>query len=319
MCNRVSDIVEFRGDKLFNGAVNIEWFTSDESKARLASQAFVFHGPKYHGVRQEDIGDGHSHKLIDTANFANAVIQRCYGLEEQPFTLAIAGYGTGKSHLGLTLASLISDPSGENAAAILAGIEAADPDIAQNIRLKLKEASRPCLAVALNGMRGFDLSAEITRQVTAILKKDGYPTTMLDELRPRFGQAISLIQMSNDSVKDELIQATHIDSIDILIQALENHDEQLYARVYEFFADRGMPIRALSGETVRDVVDIIVREYCGDGKPYHSLLILFDEFGKYTEFATERSQIAGSGALQDLFEAVQDNSNFVCFCGVHSI
>ena len=315
MGNRVADIVEFRGDKLFNGAVNIEWFTSDESKAQSASQAFVFHGPKYHGVRQEDIGDAHSHQLIDTANFANAIIQRCYGVEDQPFTLAIAGYGTGKSHLGLTLASLISDPSGENAETILSGIEAADPDIAHKIRLRLKEASQPCLAVTLNGMRGFDLSAEITRQVTAILKKDGHPTTMLDELRPRFGQAISLIQMSNDSVKDELIQATHIDSIDILIQALENHDEQLYARVYEFFAHRGMPIRALSGETVRDVVDIIVREYCGDGKPYHSLLILFDEFGKYTEFATERSQIAGSGALQDLFEAVQANSNSVCFVG----
>ncbi len=76
-----------------------------------------------------------------------------------------------------------------------------------------------------------------------------------------------------------------------------------------------MPIRALSGETVRDVVDIIVREYCGDGKPYRSLLVLFDEFGKYTEFATERSQIAGSGALQDLFEAVQTNLNSVCFVG----
>jgi hypothetical protein len=121
--------------------------------------------------------------------------------------------------------------------------------------------------------------------------------------------------MSNDSVKNELILATHIDSIDILIQALENHDERIYVQVYEFFAERGMPIRALSGETVRDVVDIIVREYCGDGKPYRSLLILFDEFGKYTEFATERSQIAGSGALQDLFEAVQTNLNSVCFVG----
>ena len=315
MPDLLADVVEFRGDKLFNGAVNIEWFTSDEPKAQSASQAFVFHGPQYHGVRQEDIGDSHSHKLIDTANFANAVIQRCYGAEDQPFTLAIAGYGTGKSHLGLTLASLVSDPSGDNADQILSGLEAAAPDIALNIRLKLKEASRPCLAVALNGMRGFDLSAEITRQVTSILKQNGHPTTMLDELRPRFGQAISLIQMSNESVKDELILATHVDSIDTLTQALENHNEQLYAQVYEFFADRGMPIRALSGETVRDVIDIIAREYCGDGKPYHSLLILFDEFGKYTEFATERSQIAGSGALQDLFEAVQDNSNSVCFVG----
>ncbi len=89
MGNRVADIVEFRGDKLFNGAVNIEWFTSDASKAQLASQAFVFHGPQYHGVRQEDIGESHSHQLIDTANFTNAVIQRCYGGEEQPLPLPL--------------------------------------------------------------------------------------------------------------------------------------------------------------------------------------------------------------------------------------
>jgi len=315
MVDLLSDIIEFRGDRLFNGAVNIEWFTSDESKAEIASEAFVFHGPKYHGVLQEDIGGDHSHQLIDTASFTQSIIQRCSGFEDQPFTLAIAGYGTGKSHLGLTLANLVSDPHGKNADRILAALESADRNIAKNIRLNLREMSQPCLAVALNGMRGFDLSAEITRQVTTVLKKDRHVTTMLDELRPRFGQAVSLIQMSNESVKKELLVATDSDSIETLTETLEQHDERMYAQVYDFFAARGMPIRALSGESVRDVVDIIVREYCGKGKPYSSLVILFDEFGKYTEFATERSQIAGSGALQDLFEAVQANSSVVSFVG----
>ena len=313
MVDLLTDIIEFRGDRLFNGAVNIEWFTSDESKAEIASEAFVFHGPRYHGVRQEDIGGDHSHQLIDTASFTQSIIQRCSGFEDQPFTLAIAGYGTGKSHLGLTLANLVSDPHGKRAETILAALESADRNIAKNIRLNLREMSQPCLAVALNGMRGFDLAAEITRQITTILKRNGHATTMLDELRPRFGQAVSLIKMSNESVREELLVATNADSIEVLTGALEQHDERLYAQVYDFFAVRGMPIRALSGESVRDVVDIVVREYCGKGKPYRSLIILFDEFGKYTEFATERSQIAGSGALQDLFEAVQANSSAVCF------
>ena len=50
---------------------------------------------------------------------------------------------------------------------------------------------------------------------------------------------------------------------------------------------------------MRDVLDVAVREYCGKGKPFRSLVILFDEFGRYTELATVRSHIAGSGALQD--------------------
>jgi hypothetical protein len=44
-------------------------------------------------------------------------------------------------------------------------------------------------------------------------------------------------------------------------------------------------------------------------------LILFDEFGRYTEFATTRRQIAGSGVLQDLFEGIQSNSSHASFVG----
>ncbi|MFH1007900.1 MAG: hypothetical protein V1800_10440, partial [Candidatus Latescibacterota bacterium] len=104
-------------------------------------------------------------------------------------------------------------------------------------------------------------------------------------------------------------------SVQDLLTGLDQHDEQTYAKVHDFFAARGMPIRALTGESVRDVIDVAVREYCGKGKPYRCLLVLFDEFGKYTEFATVRSQIAGSGVLQDLFEAIQANANNTCFVG----
>ena len=315
MAKHLNDIVRFRGDLLFNGAVNISWFSSDESKAKDASEAFVFHGPKYHGVQQEDVGNLHGHKLIDTANFARSVIRRCYGMEDQPFTLAIAGYGTGKSHLGLTLASLVSAPKGKTARNILSAIESADVDIGADIQLILKETAQPCLAVALNGMQGFDLSAEITKQIVRTLNKDGHDSKSLDDLRPRFGQAATLVRMSNESVISALLITTEADSIDVLIQKLEQQDERAYAQVHEFFAARGMPIRALSGESVKDVIDIAVKEYCGPGKPYRSLLILFDEFGKYTEFATVKSQIAGSGVLQDLFESIQANSNNACFVG----
>ncbi len=315
MPQRLNDIVRFRGDRLFNGAVSISWFGTDESKTKAASEAFVFHGPKYHGVQQEDVGSGHGHRLMDTASLARAVVRRCYGLEDQPFTLAIAGYGTGKSHFGLTLGSLVSAPDGGIAQNVLSAIEAADSDIGGDIRVLLQEAQQPCLAVALNGMQSFDLTAEITKQIVRTLKADGLDPKPLDDLRPRFGQASSLIRMSNEGVVKELETACDATSVDDLLTGLDQHDEQTYAKIHDFFAARGMPIRALTGESVRDVIDVTVREYCGKGKPYRCLLVLFDEFGKYTEFATVRSQIAGSGVLQDLFEAIQANANSTCFVG----
>jgi hypothetical protein len=315
MSHRLGDISRFRGDRLFNGAVSIDWFGADPARSRSASEAFVFHGPQYHGVQQDDVGTAHGHRLMDTASFARAVVRRCYGEEDQPFTLAIAGYGTGKSHLGLTLATLLAEPGGDTSAPVLSALEAADNDIGREVRALLNETRQPCLVVAINGMQSCDLTAEITRQIARDLKSRGLDSKPLDDLRPRFAQAASLIRMSNEGVVGDLLAECEIASVDDILQGLEQQDEAVYSKIHGFFASRGMTIRALTGESVRDVIDVAVREYCGKGKPYRSVVILFDEFGRYTEFATVRSQLAGSGVLQDLFEAVQAHPNAACFVG----
>jgi hypothetical protein len=317
MTKLLRDIVIFRAEKLFNGAVNIAWFETDAVKASAASSAFVFHGPAYHGVFQTDVGISHGHRLQDTASFVRAICRRCYGLEDQPFTLAIAGYGTGKSHLALTLGTLLADPVGPQADRILSGIEVADQGIAVDIKTMIAETQRPCLVVALNGMQSFDLAAEVFRQIVHQIKKHGLDTRLLDELRPRFAQASSLIRMAegNKDVIDELLVACDAESVDDVLRKLEEQDDAIYGEVYKVLASRNIKISVLGGESVRDVIDVASREYCGVGKPFKSLIILFDEFGRYTEFATVKSHVAGSGVLQDMFEAIQGNAGKVCFVG----
>ena len=68
MSTCLGDIVRFRDDKLFQGAVDISWFYRDRDKAREAARTFVFHGPRYHAVRQQE--GYHEHRLTDTATFA---------------------------------------------------------------------------------------------------------------------------------------------------------------------------------------------------------------------------------------------------------
>ena len=109
----LKDIVRFRGDRLFDGAANLSWFWDDVEKSHQAAESFVFHGPQYHGVQQSDIGISHGHQLQDTATFTKNIVNTCYGDKGQPFTLAIAGYGTGKSHLALTIANLLSNPDSD--------------------------------------------------------------------------------------------------------------------------------------------------------------------------------------------------------------
>ena len=121
--------------------------------------------------------------------------------------------------------------------------------------------------------------------------------------------------MSSVTIVEELLQACGVEGTAALCDALDLHDEEVYACVHDFFASKGMPIRALGGESAKDLIDVIVREYCGAGKAFGRLVVLFDEFGRFTEFATIRSQVAGSGVLQDLFEGIQRNSDSVTFAG----
>lgn len=313
--NRLQEVVSFRDDRLFDGAIDLEWLIKDKPRAIAAAESFVFHGPTYHGVTQQDVGTSHGHHLIDTATFTLNIIRRCNGSDDQPFTLAIAGYGTGKSHLAVTLASLLSDPFGKESEIILSNIEMTDAAIGKNVRQSLNDLQGPALVISLNGMGNYDLASEFTRQVMIQLHERGIDSKALDDLRPRFNMASNLIQyIPEDEVKD-LTSEFGITSKSDLVEKLLQHDEIIYGKVYEYFANKGIPIKAIGDETVKDVLETICREYCGDGKPFSQVVVLFDEFGRYAEFATVRSQIAGSGVLQHLFEGIQSNSAKATFVG----
>ncbi|MCC5851096.1 MAG: hypothetical protein JJU29_23650 [Verrucomicrobia bacterium] len=317
MTVKLKDVANFRGDRLFDGAVNIDWLEQDEKRSNSAATSFVFHGPEYHGVVQSEVGNAHGHHLQDTATFARDIVRRCYGIESQSFTLAIAGYGTGKSHFALTLAELLRQPDGETAEAILSGLEVADPSAGFEIRNLLTETNHPCLVVALNGMQNFDLAAQVTRQIISQVKSQGLDTRALDALRPRFSQAASLVQMAmtNPEVAAELKDACMLSDIKQILEKLQQQDDSIYSKVHDVLSSKNIKISALGGESVRDVIDVTAREFCGDGKPYKSLVVLFDEFGRYTEFAAGKSHITGSGALQSLFEGIQNNTQSSCFIG----
>ena len=102
---RFGDLLEFRKDIFFDGAVQIDWFYNKE-KATLVAENFVFHGSEYHGAT-----GGSDSNLRDTVSFVQEISEKINNeYPNNPLTLAIATYGTGKSHLGVTLAELFSGP-----------------------------------------------------------------------------------------------------------------------------------------------------------------------------------------------------------------
>jgi len=315
---KLSDIVKFRGDLLFNGAVQIEWFESAPDLSAQAVKHFVFHGPEYHGVSQADITVSDDHTLIDTASFTREILGAINDRDRQgnPFALAIAGYGTGKSHLGLTLSSLLSSPEGESASAILDNLESADPGICSQVSGILNESNKPYLVLAINGMNNFDLAGELSRQVLARVREMGADPSPIEQLQPRFQTALGFLNVVSDSVLNELTDALNGLSKAEIAERLEVQDESVFVRVAAFFEQRSMPIVAVGRESIQELLDVTCSSYCGSDGPFRELVIIFDEFGRYAEFATLKSQVAGSGVLQQLFEGVQKNSEKALFLGL---
>lgn len=307
---RLHEVVSFRRDLLFSGAVELGWLETQRELARRAAEHFAFHGPRYHGV----VGDGFAapdHQLVDTATFTLDLLLRLTGWRPgEPFTLAVAGYGTGKSHFGVTLASLLGNPRSQLAERILSNLWSADEDIGERVRSILSELHQPFLVVALNGMKNFDLTAEVVRQVMAALRENDQDTSPLEELRPRFRQAAAFVsnERSFDAFREEFQREFGAGCRrEEILERLAQHDEEAFRGVAAVVERVGLSVRAVGQESLHDFLRVVGETYCGEGKPFAGVLIIFDELGRYMEFAVARPHLAGSGALQQLYEGVQAN------------
>ena len=309
------EFVTFREDLLFDGAVQVDWFEQDRSQSEFAAEHFVFHGPDYHGVRQGDLDQGSMHKLVDTASFVAEIMEGFTSVSaSKPFRIAIAGYGTGKSHLALTLAHLLDAPSSSTSIKVSANIAAACKNAGERIQDIPK--AQPHLVVIINGMNDFDLAGELTRQIVLRLNVHGLDAAPIEALRPRFKVAERLLDSAFfETIKTRLAEVLpKLDKASI-IEGLQQHDEGVFSDVSKVLDEHDMSVSSLGRESIQELISTVCEKYCGKGKPFLGFTILFDEFGRYLEFATQRSQVAGAGAVQQLFEGVQANSELSCFVG----
>lgn len=313
---KFSDLVVFRKDLLFNGAVQLGWLENNKPLAETVAEYFVFHGPEYHGVSVADFKDS-GHQLVDTATFTHDVIEGIAGNADEPFTLAIAGYGTGKSHLAVTLSCLLDDPTAPIAKKILNNLERADKSIGQSIRRILTAQKQPYLVAAVNGMQDFDLTNEIVRQILNRLRSHDCDTRPLENLRPRFRSAINFTESFFDSLADDFKVAFPEHDCSSILERLQSMDEDVFKKISDIYEQKmGSPIYSVGRESLEDFIRVAKDTYCGPGREFAGILIIFDEFGRYMEFSVQKPHVAGPGALQQLFESVQGNSDRVFLLGL---
>lgn len=317
---KISDLVEIKKENFFNGAVQAEWFY-DNNKRKKVSESYIFHGPKYYGVSDKDINEK-NYKLIDTATFTREIYKKIYhDIDTSRFMMTIAGYGAGKSHLSLALASLLSGVDKDNQENILNNIKLVDKDIYNDLK---KYSGDKQLVLVLNGINDFNLNMEILKVAKETLKLYGLDDSIFNDMSIAYKTARIFLERNYeyliDSFSEEAkkyskyISYENNDLKEVLLNNIEDYD--VYSIINNVYKKQiGNEISITEGISANTVLTKLHQKYIVEEKLFNSIIILFDEFGRYLEFASNQPTIAGETGLQQIFEAVQNCNPSMMFIG----
>ena len=317
----ISNILSFKKENIFDGAVQIDWFYDQKLRGTVAS-SYIFHGPKYFGLTSKDIKES-KHKLIDTASFIKKMAEKIYiDDSSNRFMLTIAGYGAGKSHLGVTMASLLSGNDIETKQRILDNISTIDNDIYTELKHII---TKPNLIITLNGMNNFNLNNEILKNAKKALQLHGEDDSILQEISTSYITAENFITNIYDNMsgrflyyasqskkyrlydqntlKDKLVEGIYEDkeAFDII--------DNVYKEV------TGNNIRWDDGISASNILLKLNEHFCEKNNIFNKVIIIFDEFGRFLEYASAHPNQAGDSALQQIFEAIQNANKNILFLG----
>lgn len=317
----IKQIIRFHDENFFEGAVQLGWVHKRVSQAEQAAKAFVFHGPRYHGAgAAESDGIEGGYRLKDTASFVRDLLESMdaglSGKDINPYWLAVAGYGSGKSHLALTTATLLSSPASDTAKQIIQQIKQADESLGEQVDKYLSKLSKPALILPLDGMSGFHLGNALSQAVFTRFKQLGIDADAIRNLSPRFKTAAQFAER-NFQVRQDVF-SKHLPGLNIeqITERLNQNDEEIYSAVDEIYINaNGSPIPVEGQESAQELIDTLSNVYCSEEGPFSQVIILFDEFGRYLEYAAEKPNLAGDSALQQIFQGIQDNSSKTRFIG----
>lgn len=315
---QLRDIIRFKKELYFNGAVQVDWFYNIEKQSEVA-KSFVFHGPEYFGVSEDDL-TYKSHRLVDTASFANILTNKLYG--ESPlsnFFMTIAPYGTGKSHLAVTLASLFSG-SEDLQKGIITNIGKIDTKIGSDIK---EYQLKPNLVLVLNGMKDFNLNYEILNATQRVLVLHDVSSDFLKAITKSYDIAKNFVSNTFENYEDhyQIVAKETLEkcpSTNLKGYLLENilQDSNVFEVINKvYYSINGTYIRWDEGVSAGDILTKIAETLCGDRGQFNKVVVFFDEFGRYIEYASSYPTRAGDSALQQIYESVQDSEDKIIFVG----
>ena len=317
---RLCDLVEIKKDSFFSGAVQAEWFY-DNNKRKAVAESYIFHGPKYYGISSDEI-NSNSHKLCDTVTFTRTIINKIYNdITSSRYALTIAAYGSGKSHLSVALATLLSGDDEETKLNVLENIKSVDKEGYEYIR---EYSNDKHLVLVLNGIEDFNINKELLKVAKKSLALHGIDDEIFNDMTLAYKTAENYLNSSykylyelylEEDKKISKFKHYNKETLkDVLINNIQDYEAySIVNNVYKSQTKNDININ--EGISAKAILNKIHEKYVKEEKRFKSIIIIFDEFGRYLEFASVQPNIAGDAGMQQMFEAIQNSEGSMLFIG----
>ncbi len=316
---KIKQLLEIKKENFFNGAVQADWFY-DNNRRETVAASYIFHGPRYYGLSNSD-NNNRGYSLTDTVTFVSDIYKKIYeDTHSSRVLMTIAGYGAGKSHLSVALASLLSGADKEARQSVLDRIKEADEEKQKEL---LKYTNDKHLVLVLNGINDFNLNSELLRVTTEALDMQGLDTDIFEDMSEAYNMARKFLTNFYNSMQgayENYAIGTKFASFsgEALYEKLYANieDEEAFAIVNKAYElNLGTSIKMSHAVSASTILNRVHQKYVIEEKKFKSIVIIFDEFGRYLEYASANPSKAGDAALQQIYEAIQNASPDILFIG----
>ncbi len=228
--------------------------------------------------------------------------------------VVVATYGHGKSHLAVAMASFFGGAAdAPEVGTLLEGIKAVSPAEAANFKA-FKAAKGACLVLRLNGSHTATLTEQVVKGMENALRE--HEATRDANLGFWFDPAVRVLDNLTDA---ETVKANaFLGSRQMDVAGLRARVADRDASLYELCAQTigaAKGIRPDFGGTIelKNLIHHVADQWCGGGKPFGGLLVLFDEFNAFVKKYAESPAFATGSPLQSLLDGVKNREGKVAF------
>jgi len=296
---KVDDKARFRSD------VQLSLFDDPQENLALL-ESFIFSAASPGSRRLQ------ATTQVSSTEFLNQLIEAYISDRVENRFVAIANYGHGKSHLALALANYFSRPTGSaEVETVLDKLDRALNEPARSARYRdFKESRGEFLVIRLRG----DTPSSLREQFLPALEKALQEHPATQNARPPLWhdyaeELLRSLTPEEQARANQQLAPRHTDVPSLLLQVRERRDVRDLC-IEALKAAKGMTPDLGAQLSLRDTLEWVADNLCGEGKPLGGALVMMDEFSLYISSYAQRGAV---GELQDLLNGISNRPSKLLF------